>query len=111
LVIAGLLIGIACVISPTVHNYYHLLLLPLVAALIDFALWPQSNHARWELLLPLLVFTVVDLVFPLPHLTYWLRDRSVPLLSLLYLLGTGVWVLVKHLPSPPSPDCGLAESL
>ena len=35
LVIAGLLVGIALVVSPIVHNFYYLLMLPLVAALID----------------------------------------------------------------------------
>ena len=90
LIIAGLLIGLAFVISPTVHNFYHLLMLPLVAALIERALRRGSG---WKPFVPIIIFMLVDILFPLPILTHELRHWGVPLLSLIYLLCAGALAL------------------
>jgi hypothetical protein len=96
LVIAGLLIGLAFVVSPIVHGFYHLLMLPLVAALLDQGLAREPRHAAdWKLLLPVFVFMVVDLMSPTPVIGTALRDLGAPLLSLIYLMWAGAMVLTK----------------
>lgn len=94
LVIAGLLIGLALVISPIVHNFYYLLMLPLVAALLDSNL-RGDHHAGidWNLLLPVVVFTATDILARLPHIGLQLRDHGVTTLTLLWLLWTGTMFL------------------
>jgi hypothetical protein len=96
LVIAGLLIGMAFVVSPIVHSFYHLLVLPLVAALLDQGLsHGQGRAADWKLLLPVFVFMLVDLLSPTPGIGTALRDLGAPLLSLIYLMWAGAMVLTK----------------
>jgi hypothetical protein len=97
LVIAGLLIGFALVVNPVAHNFYYLLMLPLVAALLDRGL--ASGVCRvsdWKLLLPVAVFMLTDLLARLPSIGPSLRDLGVPLLSLIYLMWSGAMVLVKR---------------
>jgi hypothetical protein len=91
LVIAGLLIGVALVASPIVHNFYYLLMLPLVASLIDSSL-PGENRAtiNWLLLLPVAVFMCSDLLSRLPRFGLALRDYGLPSLCLLWLLAAGM---------------------
>jgi H+/gluconate symporter-like permease len=96
LIIAGLLIGLAFVVSPIVHNFYHLLMLPLVAALLDQGLAQKPGRkADWKLLLPVIVFVLVDFIAVMPLAGPLLRDLGVPLLSLIYLMWTGAMVLTK----------------
>lgn len=97
LAIAGLLIGIALVTSPIVHNFYYLLMLPLVAALIDLAL-PHGNMpgVNWKLMLPVVVFMLGDLLARLPGIGRMLRDNGVTTLSLLWLLAAGMMFLASR---------------
>jgi len=44
-IIAGILIGLVFVVSPMVHNYYYLMLLPLLAGLVDECL-DQTSRRR-----------------------------------------------------------------
>jgi alpha-1,2-mannosyltransferase len=96
LLIAGLLLGTGLVVSPIVHNYYYLLLLPLVAALLDAR--GQSGAAgasrsRWMQVLA--VFMLVDLAARLPGIGFVLRDWGFPLLSLLAVLVAGAVALAQ----------------
>jgi hypothetical protein len=90
LAIAGLLVGIALIVSPIVHNFYYLLMLPLVAALIDLGL-PQGSRPKvnWKFLLPVIVFMLGDLLARLPGIGRMLRDNGITTVSLLWLLATG----------------------
>ncbi|MDR3458319.1 MAG: glycosyltransferase family 87 protein [Verrucomicrobiae bacterium] len=90
LAITGLLVGIALVASPIVHNFYYLLMLPLVSVLIDLGL-PQGNQSKmnWKLLLPVVVFMLGDLLARLPGIGRMLRDNGVTTVSLLWLLAAG----------------------
>ncbi len=95
-IFAGLLIGLAFVVSPIVHNFYHLLMLPLVAALLDQGLAQQPGRpADWKLLLPVIVFTVVDLMALMPNISPLLKDLGAPLLSLIFLMCAGAMILAK----------------
>ena len=91
LIVAGLLIGLALIVSPIVHNYYYLLLLPLVMALLDRH-WTQDPEHRGLRLLPwpLLMFLAIDLVARLPRIGLSLRDIGAPLLSVVLLMAAGV---------------------
>ena len=44
LIIAGLLIGLALIVNPVAHNYYYLLLLPLVVSLLHRALENKTRR-------------------------------------------------------------------
>jgi len=95
LLISGLLIGLALVLSPVVHNYYYLLMLPMVAALIDRSVTnsPELEY-HWKVLMPVLLFMLTDVIVRFPAVGSKLRDMGLPLLSLLYLLGAGAAVLL-----------------
>ena len=97
IIIAGLLIGLTFVVSPVAHNYYYLLMLPLVAALLDQGLAQKPERAAdWKLLLPVLVFMLTDLMVRMPFIGATLRDLGAPLLSLIYLMWSGAMVLVRR---------------
>lgn len=96
LIIAGLLIGAALVVNPVAHNYYFLLLLPLVAALLDYGLAdPAGLASDPKTLLVVAVFTVIDLVARFPVIGPWLRDCGLPLLSVVGIMWMGAMVLRK----------------
>jgi len=96
-VFAGLLIGLAFVVSPIVHNFYHLLMLPLVAALLDKGLVQKPGDAAdWKLILPVSVFMLVDLMALMPNISPTLKDLGAPLLSLIFLMGAGTMVLIRQ---------------
>jgi hypothetical protein len=100
-IIAGLLIGLALLINPVVHNFYYLLLLPLVAALVDLGVpQSQSSTPNWKLLLPVAVFMLADLLARMPGVGPLLRDWGVTTLSLVWLLWTGAMVLLRQKKSP-----------
>jgi hypothetical protein len=105
LAIAGLLVGIALVVSPIVHNFYYLLMLPLVAVLIDLGL-PQANRpgVDWKFLAPVIVFMLGDLLARMPHIGPLLRDCGVTTLSLLWLLVTGAFFLSRKKSFQPQMD-------
>lgn len=103
LIFCGLLIAVALVISPIVHNYYYLLLIPLITALLDRA-WPLDPHKSpaWRILFPLLFFSATDIIVRLPGIGGLLRDLGLPLLSLLCLVATGIVLLFTSVQSTPS---------
>jgi hypothetical protein len=137
LLVVGLLISLSFVISPIVHNYYYLGLLPLIAGLLDYGLavlcrfWPgpaaigaRTSRPRvsWQsrksprgrgvrapflnahgnrtlrgkkVLCGLALFAIVDFLARLPGIGPALRDRGAPLLSVLVLMGTAVYLLLR----------------
>ena len=109
-ILTGLLIGLALVVCPVVHNYYYLLLLPLVAALLDRNLAEPRDPARiWKLPLVVLIFMLTDMLARLPTIGAYLRDWGLPLLSMIWMLGAGAMLLWKQetfattLQSPADP--------
>lgn len=100
LIIAGLLVGLAFVVSPIVHNYYYLVLLPLVAALLDCSLPDDSGRAlNRKLLAVLAIFTVGDMLARLPGIGNHLRDFGVPLLTMVAMMCAGATVLLRKEPA------------
>lgn len=96
-VIAGMLVGLSLVVSPTVHCYYHLLMLPLVAALVDPGLASrQGQQTRWKWLVPVILFTLTDAMAQLPIVGQWLQACGVPLWGLICLMAAGAMVLIKR---------------
>ena len=96
LIIAGLLVGLAFVVSPIVHNYYYLVLLPLVAALLDCSLPDGSGRTlNRKLLAVLVIFMVGDMLARLPGIGNQLRDFGVPLLSMVAMMCAGAMVLLR----------------
>ncbi|HEX7655320.1 MAG TPA: glycosyltransferase family 87 protein [Verrucomicrobiae bacterium] len=90
--VAGLLVGIALLINPVVHNFYYLLLLPLVAALLDLGLQRNENgRPAWRWLWPVILFFAADLLARVPGIGTVLRDWSITTLSLLIILATAAW--------------------
>lgn len=95
LVIVGLLIGWSFILTPIVRNSYFLLLLPLLAALIDYRL-PNRIYKFRDLKLPWAVvfFMITDMVVRVPGVGGRLRDLGIPLLSVIWLMGAGVLILL-----------------
>jgi hypothetical protein len=101
LIITGMLVGLAFVVSPIAHNFYYLVLLPLIAALLDCGLANGLGRARnTKMLLVLLVFMLVDILARLPKIGVFLRDIGAPILSLIALMCAGAVVLLKQEDSP-----------
>ncbi len=97
LIIAGLLIGVALVVNPVSHNYYFLLLLPLIAGLLDNALKDSASRATaLSILLVIAVFMLTDLAARLPGVGPWVRDFGLPLLSLVAIMVAGAMVLLER---------------
>jgi hypothetical protein len=92
----GLLIGASLVIAPVAHNYYYLLMLPLIAALVDYGM-PSNPDGQWrrKVMVPVTVFMAVDFAARLPGVGEILRDWGAPLLSLILIMVTGVVVLIR----------------
>jgi hypothetical protein len=101
LLASGLLLGVSLVVAPIAHNYYYLLMLPLISALVDCGLpWKSGTGFEAKALSAVAVFAATDLVVRLPVIGNSLRDLGVPLLSLFYLLGTGAFILFKGTAKP-----------
>ena len=95
LLTCGLLVGLALVISPIVHNYYYLLMLPTLIAMADAALaYKLGEPANWRLLSMIIVFGVVDTLTRMPGIGRTLRDLGLPVLVLLCVLFTSAVLLV-----------------
>jgi hypothetical protein len=95
-IITGLLVGLALLINPIVHNFYYLLLLPLVAALVDLGMPLEEIGAPdWAMLLPIVAFTLTDLLARIPGVGPLLRVWGVTTLSLVWLLGASALVLLR----------------
>ncbi len=93
-IVAGLLIGIALAVNPISHNYYFLLLLPLVAGLLDRGLVELGSHpSNFGALLALAIFMLVDMAARFGSLGSWLRDLGLPVLSLVGIVVAGAIVL------------------
>jgi hypothetical protein len=108
LIIAGLLIGLAFAVSPISHNFYYLVLLPLIAALLDRGLVDGSGRAPNSKLLGVLaVFMLVDILARLPKIGAFLRDAGVPLLSMVALMCAGANVLLKRKDSVTATPTGI----
>ena len=96
LIIAGLLMGLALVICPVAHNFYFILLLPLITALVDCVLArARDRRPAWNPLVPLVLFLVVDVLARLPGIGPWLRDAGAPLATLVILMIAGWRILLK----------------
>jgi Glycosyltransferase family 87 len=95
----GLLLGASLVISPVAHNYYYLLMLPLIAALVDYGM-PTNPDGAWQrrVMVPVAVFMMIDFVARLPVAGNILRDWAAPLLSLILIMATGAVVLLRPQP-------------
>ena len=84
-------------INPVVHNFYYLLLLPLVAALLDLGMARNNQtETNWKILLPVSVFALADLLARAPGIGPVLRDAGVTTLSLIWLLWTGAILLRRQ---------------
>src|SRR5262249_53467563 len=84
---------------PIVHNYYYLLLLPVVMGLLEWAwLGAHVHHPRWTVLGILGVFMLVDLLARMPGLGPWLRDNGIVLLTLAAVMATAGFVLWANSP-------------
>jgi riboflavin transporter FmnP len=92
---ASLLVGVAFVCSPIVHNYYYVLLLPLVAAFVDAALDIDHRVTSRRSILALAVFALVDVIARLPAVGLLLRDLGLPLLTLVGSLAAAAWLLTR----------------
>ena len=98
MILTGLLIGLALVVSPNVHNYYYLLMLPLVTALLDQQRTLQAECRGLRLLSwPLLFFATIDILTRLPNIGLWLRDIGAPLVSLIVLMAAGAHTLSNRI--------------
>ena len=94
LILCGLFMGLALVVNPVVHNYYYLLLLPVIAAFLDHVLAQVSGRATiWRLPWVLPVFMVTDILARLPGIGPFLRDVGVPFVSMVFLLIAAAMVL------------------
>ena len=103
-IIAGLLVGLALLINPVVHNFYYLLLLPLVTTLLDLGMARENQtKANWKILLPVIVFALADLLARAPGIGPALRDAGVTTLSLVWLLWAGAVVLWGQKKSVATP--------
>lgn len=102
-IVIGLLVGLALLINPIVHNFYYLLMLPLVVALIDLGM-PSTEIGAPDksILLPIVGFTLTDLLARIPGIGPLLRDWGVTTLSLIWLLGVSALVLLRR--SKPNRD-------
>ncbi len=95
--ICGLLIGLALVANPVVHNFYYLLLIPLIAALLDYHLTRTSAPSRmFNLPNLLLFFMLIDILARIAPVGPWLRDVGAPLLSVVALLIVAMRLLLRR---------------
>ncbi len=96
LIIIGILIGLVFVVCPTVHNFYYLLLMPLLAGLI-YQFLDESPAHRLNRSIPVTLgfFLLIDLLARIPGIGPWLRDCGLPFVSLVMLMITGLSVLLR----------------
>lgn len=97
LIITGTLIGMAFVISPTVHNFYYLMLLPLLAGLVDGHLCrPRRQPGDWIVPAAISFFFAVDVFARFPWVGGALRDLGMPLISMISLMLVGIIALRRE---------------
>ncbi len=93
LIMGGILMGLALIINPVTHNYYFLLLMPVISALAQHAMLDKSDR---KTVFALGAFMLVDLIARLPRIGPWLRDAGVPLLTVMALLAAGGAILIQR---------------
>lgn len=94
---AGLLAGVALLFSPVVHNYYFLLLMPLVAALVDRHLGsPGTRSLSWASASALMLFAGTDVITRIPLPTVDVRAIGIPLLTWVGLMAVGATALLEE---------------
>ena len=104
LIMAGMLIGVSLAVNPVSHNFYFLLLLPLVTALLHRGL--ESPSRPWPASVPLVViaiFMLTDLLARVGGVGPGLRDAGLPLLSVIGMMAVGAMVLNERLRSTRLP--------
>jgi len=84
------------VATPVAHNFYYLLMLPLVSAVLYKSGLFERRNPDWKLLGTVVAFMVVDFLARLPSIGNWLRDCGAPLLSLLALFACGIYLLIRE---------------
>ena len=95
---SGLLVGVALLFTPVIHNFYFLLLLPVVAALVDRHMgFPAPPGLARASVTALVLFAGTDVVARLTFLGLGLRQIGIPLLTLLGLMAVGAAVMRKEL--------------
>jgi Glycosyltransferase family 87 len=92
--VVGLLIGLALLINPVVHNFYYLLLLPLVAAMLDLSFYHEVKN--WKIILPVFIFMLADWLARMPGIGPLLRDFGVTTASLVWLLAVAAFTVVSQ---------------
>jgi hypothetical protein len=96
-VVAGLLIALGLLINPIIHNFYFLLLLPLVSALVDFGLSQREKKLPSSVFLaPVFLFFIADGLTRIPGIGHHLREWGVATASLLWLTVAGVIFLARQ---------------
>ena len=109
----GTLIGITLILSPVAHNYYFLLLMPLMVGLVDESLAAQERGARdWPIDISLIGFMVIDILARLPKIGNVLRELGLPFLSVVGLICLAAIIVSRQRhpaessdPSPCSTSC------
>lgn len=96
LLMTGILIGMSFVVSPVVHNYYYLMIMPLLSGAVDSLLESRRLAEKRLILAGLLIFMATDILARLPAIGPALRDLGAPLLSLMLLMAIGA-VLLRRL--------------
>jgi hypothetical protein len=103
LLITGLLTGMAFVLSPVVHNFYYLMMMPLLGGMAAHVLESPDSVEKRGIVAALLLFMGVDILARMPSLGRLLRDLGVPLLSLILLMVIGAILLRRTATTGNSP--------
>jgi hypothetical protein len=93
LLLAGILTGMAFVVSPVVHNFYYLMMMPLLGGIVAHVLDSRNKVEKQRIIAALVLFMVVDILARFPLVGPFLRDMGVPLLSLILVMVIGVVLL------------------
>jgi len=93
LLLSGILIGMAFILSPVVHNYYYLLMMPLLGGIVGHILESPHPTEKRTIVVALLLFMVIDVLARLPVVGPFLRNAGAPLVSLILLMGIGAVLL------------------
>ena len=93
MLVAGLWVAMALVVSPVVHGFYYIMAIPLLAALVFLAGRPRPPCPPWVSAAVVVGFGVVDLVTRFPGIGPFLRERGATLFSLAVLMILSGWNL------------------
>lgn len=98
----SLLVGFSLIVSPVVHQYYYLLMLPGIAAIHAWRRQHCRGMESLSVLSAIVLFGFVDALSRVPRIGPVLRDAGLPLISLFVLLAAVAWALRRH-------RCGLQK--